>query len=308
MFEYLAHHGQVFLIDVFRLCVWLALLSVIFVPLERLFALHPRKIFRPGIVSDLGYFFVGGVVPAMLLSFPTGLAAWSAHRFIPHGLHVAVAETPFWARFLAGLVVGDIGYYWAHRCLHGIPILWRFHAVHHSAQEIDFLVNTRAHPVDITFSRLGGIVPLYILGLAGPSGAAGSLIPALVVVVGTTWSFFIHANLRWRLRALEWVISTPHFHHWHHTTDAPVSRNYAAMLPVLDRLFGTHNAPKGLWPAGYGIQEAMPTSFVQQLVQPFFERWPSGAVPATASPLTVPISGSLAGPGPADPPLTPSAS
>ena len=60
---------------------------------------------------------------------------------------------------------------------------------------------------------------MYVLGLAQPTGNRGDLVPVLYVLAGTLWSFFIHANVRWRLGWLEWLISTPAFHHWHHTND-----------------------------------------------------------------------------------------
>jgi sterol desaturase/sphingolipid hydroxylase (fatty acid hydroxylase superfamily) len=278
MIDYLTYHGQTLLVDLLRLCLWLAILSIIFVPLERLFALHPRRVFRPGIGADVGYFFLSGLLPAMLLSMPVGAVAWGVHRLVPHGFLVAVAGMPFWFRIVAGLMVGDIGYYWAHRCMHAVPLLWRFHAVHHGAPQIDFLVNTHAHPIDLVFGRLCGVIPLYVLGLAGPVGTGASTAPLLIVLIGTIWGFFIHANLRWRLGPLEWVISTPHFHHWHHTIDAPFSQNYAAMLPWLDRLFGTYFLPAARWPARYGIDEAGPESMGEQLLQPFLERRPSTVV------------------------------
>jgi len=277
MIEYLTQHGHRFLIDLLRLSLWLAILAIIFVPLERLFALHRQKIFRPGLAADVGYYFLNGVLPAMLMSVPLSAVALVVHRTIPHGFHDAVAETPFWFRMLAGLVVGDIAYYWAHRCLHAVPLLWRFHAVHHSAPRIDFLVNTRAHPIDMVFGRLSGVIPLYVLGLAGPAGAVGSAVPVIIVLTGTVWGFFVHANVRWHFGPLAWVLSTPHFHHWHHTIEAPLSRNYASMLPCIDRVFGTHYMPRRQWPSRYGIAEPMPDSMGEQLIRPFLERRPSPA-------------------------------
>ena len=70
-------------------------------------------------------------------------------------------------------MAGEIGYYWGHRWSHEIPFLWRFHSIHHSAEEIDFLVNTRAHPFDMVFGRFCGLVPMYVLGLGGPVGPVG---------------------------------------------------------------------------------------------------------------------------------------
>ena len=144
---------------------------------------------------------------------------------------------------------------------------------------MDFLVNSRAHPVDMVFTRLCGLIPLYVVGLAGP-GAGGSAVPALVVVIGTLWGFFIHANLRWRLGPLEWLAATPAFHHWHHTRTDHIDRNYASMLPVMDRVFGTYYLPRQ-WPDAYGTETPMPPSLGGQLIAP----WRAG------SPATPPAAG-----------------
>lgn len=244
--------------DVFRLGIWLLLLAVVFVPLERLFALHPEKIWRRGMLADLGFYFLSSLIPGLVLSVPLTFVALAGHRIVPGAFQLSVEHLPFWIRVLAGLIVGEIGFYWGHRWSHEIPLLWRFHSVHHTPEHIDWLVNTRSHPVDMVFTRLCGLVPLYVLGLGGPGNSGGSLVPALVVIIGTVWGFFIHANIRWRLGAFEAVIATPAFHHWHHVQSGPINRNYAAMLPWLDRLFGTHHLPKGLWPEGYGIEPASP--------------------------------------------------
>jgi sterol desaturase/sphingolipid hydroxylase (fatty acid hydroxylase superfamily) len=288
MFEFLTHQLQVFLTSVSQLCLWLAILCVIFVPLERLFAIHRQKIVRPGIGIDLGYYVLSSLLPAILLSLPVGLLAWGAHRFVPYRIHAIAAEAPFWARALVGLVISDCAYYWAHRWMHTVPILWRFHAIHHSAPRIDFLVNTRMHPVDMLISRLSGLVPLYVLGLIEPVGAGPMAVT--IILIGKLWGFFIHANLRWRYGPLAWVLSTPAFHHWHHAV-TPANRNYASMLPWLDRIFGTYHVPNGAFPAQYGIAEAVPDNLSVQLIQPFLEKWPATPPPCPAAGLCLPSDG-----------------
>jgi sterol desaturase/sphingolipid hydroxylase (fatty acid hydroxylase superfamily) len=279
---------QLFL-SVFRLCVWLVLLTVIFVPLERLFALHPQKIFRKAILTDLAYYFLSSLIPGFLLGAPLALVAWLVHHMIPVTFTSAVRAWPAWLRLVAALVVGEIGFYWGHRWTHEIPFLWRFHAIHHSAEHVDFLVNTRVHPVDMVFNRLCGLIPLYVLGLGAPIRGA-SLIPILVLLLATVWGFFIHANVRWRFGPLEWLIATPAFHHWHHTNEGPgrVNKNYAPLLPWVDRLFGTLYLPKDKHPAHYGIDEPLPASFLGQLVRPFLIS-PGGtpSQPAAGDPTSV---------------------
>lgn len=269
--EFFARHLSTYALQLLRLCVWLLLLSVLFAPLERLFALHPQRLLRKEIFTDIGYYFLSSFLPGFLLSVPLSLLAWSVHRAIPTSFLSAIGTWPLWARLTASLIVGEIGFYWGHRWTHELPLLWRFHALHHSAEQMDFLVNTRTHPVDMIFTRLSGMVPLYILGLAAPGGGSAGLVPVLVLLLGTVWGFFIHSNLRWRFGIFERFIATPAFHHWHHTNDGPdyINKNYASMLPWIDQIFGTLYLPKNKLPARYGIDEATPPGLFAQVLHPF---------------------------------------
>jgi len=266
-----------------RLSLSLVLFSAIFVPLERLFALHPQKVFRKHIATDLGYYFISGLVPSLLLSPPLALLAWTAHALLPGGLTLAVAQWPLWQRVVVALVVEEIGYYWAHRWTHEVPLLWQFHAIHHSAEQMDWLVNTRVHPVDMVFTRLCGLAPLYAVGLATPLAGASNLVPVLVLLIGMLWGFFVHANLRWRFGPLEWLLATPAFHHWHHTNDGPdcVNKNYAAMFPWVDRMFGTLFLPRNRRPERYGIDAELEPDLAGQLLRPFAVWQPGVKLPVT---------------------------
>jgi sterol desaturase/sphingolipid hydroxylase (fatty acid hydroxylase superfamily) len=258
-----------FLLSVARLAAWLVLLAVIFLPLERLSAVHPRKFWSKTLAQDLGFYFLSGLAPGFLLALPLAFVAAGVHAFIPIRMQTAVAALPLWQRVVAGFVVGEIGFYWGHRWTHEIPFLWRFHSIHHAPEQIYFLISSRAHPLDNVFIRLCGLIPAYILGVASPLTPTGSLVPVLIVLTATVWGFFIHSNLRWRLGPLEWLIATPAFHHWHHTLREPRDRNYASMLPCMDRLFGTWYLPRGQWPSSYGIDAKLPDSLGMQLIYPF---------------------------------------
>lgn len=265
-------------IDVLRLSLWLVLLAVIFVPLERLFGERHGGRSRTELFSDLGFYFISSLLPAALLAVPLALLAIAGQRLLPDAVPAAMAALPLWAKLLLSLLIGEVGTYWGHRLSHEIPWLWRYHAVHHSTEHMYFLANTRSHPVDMVVTRLFGLTPLYLLGLAGP-GAAGSAAPVLLLLTGTVWGFFIHANLRWRFGPLEWLVATPAFHHWHHSKFEHINRNYASTLPVLDRIFGTHHLPAE-WPASCGIEAPMPVSVPGQLLAPW-RRAPAAVAPAT---------------------------
>jgi sterol desaturase/sphingolipid hydroxylase (fatty acid hydroxylase superfamily) len=242
-----------FAVDVMRLGLWLILLTVIFVPLERLAGAHKAQAGQRELLANLAFYFINSLLPALLLATPLALLAVAAQRVIPHAVPASLAQLPLGVRLLVALVIGEIGFYWGHRLSHQLPWLWRFHAVHHSAEHMYFLVNTRAHPVDIIVTRLFGLAPLYALGLAGAS-ASGMATPVFVILIGTFWGFLIHADIRWRCRPVEWLIATPVFHHWHHSRIEHINRNYASMLPLLDRVFGTLHLPNE-WPSAYGIDE-----------------------------------------------------
>jgi sterol desaturase/sphingolipid hydroxylase (fatty acid hydroxylase superfamily) len=262
-------HLVSFFWSVTRLSVWLVLLAVIFLPLERLTAVHPRKFFCKSLPSDIGFYFISGLIPGLLLAPPMAVVATVAHQFVPYSVHAAVAAMPIWARAVAALVVGEIGFYWGHRWAHEIPLLWRFHAVHHNPAQVYFLISARAHPIDNVFVRLCGFVPISVLGIATPLTPSGGVVSALLVLVLTLWGFVIHANVRWRLGPLEWLVSTPAFHHWHHTLAEPRDRNFASMLPCMDWIFGTHYLPRDRWPSAYGIDGTLPVTLGGQLLCPF---------------------------------------
>ena len=254
-------------VDVLRLGLWLVLLTLIFVPLERFFGERHAGRSRTELFSDLGFYFISSLLPAIVLAAPLALIAVAGQRLLPDAIPATLAALPLWGKLLLGLLIGEVGTYWGHRLSHEVPWLWRYHAVHHSTEQLYFLANTRTHPVDMVVTRLFGLTPLYLLGLAGP-GAAGSAAPVLLLLIGTVWGFFIHANLRWRFGPLEWLVATPAFHHWHHSKVEHINRNYASTLPMLDRLFGTYHLPR-TWPAACGIEAAMPKTLAGQLAAPF---------------------------------------
>lgn len=260
------------LLNLLKLAIWLVILVVIFVPLEYFFAVSSHKPLRKGIGADLCYYFLNSLLPAAILSIPAAILAWTAQHILPAKMLEFTASLPMWPHALLGFVASEVGYYWGHRWSHQVPFLWRFHSVHHSAEELDFLVNTRAHPLDMVFSRTCALVPMYVLGLGGPTSASGgSLLPVLVTLVGTLWGFFIHANLKWSFGPLEWLVSTPKFHHWHHTKTGPIDRNFSSTFPWLDRIFGTHILPKE-WPESYGIDSEMPEGVLNQLIHPIMPK------------------------------------
>lgn len=270
--------------EVLRLSIWLVLLAMLFVPVEWLFALHARR--GRARWADFGYYFLNGLLPTIVLAPMLATIALLAQQATPAAYTAWVTGWPFLAKLVAGLIVSEVGAYWGHRWCHEVPFLWRFHAIHHSVEHLDWLANTRAHPLDIVFVRLCGLVPVYMLGLANSNATgADAMIPVYVTLAGTIWSFLVHANVRWRFGWLEQVAATPAFHHWHHTNGADGrDRNYAAMFPWVDRLFGTLHLPRDRWPPVYGIDKPVRGGIAGELLHPFRRDDVPGAAVVAAPP------------------------
>jgi sterol desaturase/sphingolipid hydroxylase (fatty acid hydroxylase superfamily) len=240
--------------------------SAVFVPLERIFARRPEQgVLRKGWRTDLVYFFLSALlvqVTTILTMTPAiTLLAWAASADIQR----VVSSWPFVVQFIAILFLTDFVQYWVHRAFHRVPILWRFHRIHHSADVMDWLAGSRLHLVDVAVTRGLTYVPIYLLGFAEPPLYA---YVAFVSVQAT----FIHANVRFRFGPLRWVLATPQFHHWHHGAEPEaVDKNFAVHLPLLDRLFGTCYLPGDRWPTSYGLADGatVPPGYVRQLVDPF---------------------------------------
>jgi sterol desaturase/sphingolipid hydroxylase (fatty acid hydroxylase superfamily) len=242
----------------------LLVLALVFIPMERLFPKDPaQKTLRKGWTTDMKYFLFSHV-GIQLISFFTIIPAQHFFAWLINAdFQRLVAAQPVWLQFIEILAVVDFTTYWMHRRMHEVPALWKIHAVHHSSEQMDWLASSRLHLLEIFANRLLGYLPIFVLGFA----------PAAVYAYLVFISFhaiFIHANVRFRFPVLRWVIATPEFHHWHHTSqDEGVDINYAGFLPVYDKLFGTAYLPSHL-PERYSTRGVpLPEGIVAQFLYPF---------------------------------------
>jgi lathosterol oxidase len=247
-------------LDWFLLSIFL--LALIFVPLELLFARVRQRVFRAGWRTDLAHFGVSHLLMQVTVFLTMLPAAVAFHWAINDRFQAAIQSQPVWLQFLEAMFVADLFTYVAHRLFHEIPLLWRFHQIHHSSEQMDWLASSRLHVVDIVLTRAFGFLPLYVLGFAQPA-----------LYAYLTWAsfqaIFIHSNVRFRFGPLRYLIATPQFHHWHHSATL-FDKNFAVHLPLIDKLFGTFHLPQDQWPETYGIQgRPVPEGYVKQLLHPF---------------------------------------
>ncbi len=177
--------------------------------------------------------------------------------------HGPVRELPLWLQAAVVFLLSDILLYWTHRFFH-TPRMWRWHAIHHSAKIVDWLTSYRFHPVNVWLSFTLVDTSMLLLGFS----------PAAIGVMGLfnmSYSFMVHANLNWTFGPFRYLIASPVFHRWHHTTQKEgLDKNFAPTFPLLDIMFGTFYMPEGKLPETYGVLGAeIPESFIGQLIWPF---------------------------------------
>lgn len=243
----------------------LLLYSAVFIPLERLFALRAAQgVFRRQWGLDLGYFFVNSVLIELLaiLTLTPALIFFDWAR-VPAAT-AFVSTLPLILAVPLLLLVADFTQYWVHRMFHAVPLLWPFHAIHHSIEDMDWLAGSRLHLVDVIVTRGLTYVPIFVLGFSREA-------LAIYVFIVAAQATFIHANVRWELRSLRRAVVTPAFHHWHHAAEPDaIDKNFAVHTPIWDWLFGTYYLPER-WPSAYGLHNTrdVPSRWASQLLYPF---------------------------------------
>ena len=243
----------------------LLVMTLVFVPVERFWPLHPgQKTFRPEWTTD-AFYFVATHLPAQLLTFLMVAPALLLTKYlaIPPLQHF-VQRWPYVVQLIAAIFVADLFQYIVHRMFHTVPLLWRFHSIHHSIKTLDWIAGSRSHFFDIVITRGLIMIPMMMVGFP-QSVLAGYL------VFVSFHATFCHTDFRPDAPWLEKYFVTVRYHHWHHAADKnAVDVNFAIHLPFLDRLFGTHYLPKNAWPERYGlIDDDLPRGFFAQLLAPF---------------------------------------
>ena len=243
----------------------LLVMTLVFVPIERLWPRHPEQgTFRPEWTTD-AFYFVATHLPAQLTTFAILLPATFASKwFAIPALMETVGGLPFIVQFPLAIVAADLFQYAIHRAFHKSSFLWSFHAVHHSIKTMDWIAGSRSHFVDILITRALILIPMTLLGFTQPVMGAYLLFVAFHAT-------FSHTDFRPRTRWLEPYFVTCRYHHWHHAADPEAADvNFAIHFPFIDRLFGTYHLPKDAWPESYGlIGSSMPKGFFRQFVAPF---------------------------------------
>ena len=168
---------------------------------------------------------------------------------------------PLLAQALVLVVLVDVIQYWLHRAFHDRR-LWPFHAVHHSAKEVNWTTTYRVHPVNFVLYSTSVAMLTAVMGFS-------PMVFVIVAPFNLVTAALVHANLNWTFGPFRYVLASPVFHRWHHSVDPAVrDKNFAPTFPFLDLMFGTFHMPQGRLPESYGA-EGVPDHFLGQLAYPF---------------------------------------
>ncbi len=252
---------------------WFLICAVIFYALERWFALNKGQPFwRKDGGTDVLYWFFPGLVYGPLGQWAAFVLLLAAAGRSPEAVNAFLERETVWNRWpvivqaAAMLLITDFIQYWLHRLFHGRD-LWKFHAIHHSARQVDWLTCVRFHPVNFVLYSTLTVSLTYLMGFSSEVFVA--LLPFNVL-----YSAMVHANLNWTFGPLKYVFASPVFHRWHHTKSYEGgNKNFAPTFPFYDLLFGTFYMPEGKIPEHYGTDDDdVPDGFLGQMTYPFIRK------------------------------------
>jgi ornithine lipid hydroxylase len=242
------------------------LAAIVITLLERL--LPVRKDWLPDlhdVANDAGFMLMVQVLLPSFLAFLvaiTLLNTLAAAELQATGLWPG--RWPIAIQLILLLVVVEFPRYWLHRLAHNWTPLWQLHAVHHSPQKLYWLNVGRFHPFEKALQYIFDTLPFILLGVS-------EHLLALYFVFYACNGFFQHSNVDVRLGWLNWVISGPELHRWHHSKEIGESNNnYGNNLILWDLVFGSRFLPVNRQVEELGlINRTYPSGFWQQMKTPF---------------------------------------
>ena len=255
--------------------VTLLALGIVFSILSRIWPCNPNQpLWRKDSITDIMYFLISPFLQQFGRIFFIAVASLGLHKLFSDDTlkgyfetgYGPLAQLPMWAQAAIVFIISDIMLYWLHRWFHS-KRMWRFHAIHHSSKNIDWLSTHRFHFINTWLSFT--IVDVLMLAVGFSPEAT-----ACMATFNTIYSAMVHANLRWTFGPFKYIFASPVFHRWHHTTQKEaLDMNFAPTFPLLDIMFGTFYMPEDKLPQRYGVLgQEIPDSFFKQLDWPFKNR------------------------------------
>ncbi|MGH3230076.1 MAG: sterol desaturase family protein, partial [Streptosporangiaceae bacterium] len=223
---------------------------------ERIWPAEPRPVLARGHVQDACYLALHAAVVIPLMTL---LSVGGATLIGAHARWIELRATEHWSGWLLvplTILAMDGANWLAHYADHRLDPLWRFHALHHSQEELSVLTSFRAHPLMHTTGFILATIPVVALM---PTRAIAPVLITVYVCVGTLQ----HANLRWTFGPVGRVIVSPAYHRLHHATDNQAV-NLGVVLTIWDVLAGYARFPARRAPVGRTGLAGRPVPVEQQ--------------------------------------------
>jgi sterol desaturase/sphingolipid hydroxylase (fatty acid hydroxylase superfamily) len=202
---------------------------------ERIWPAEPRPLLARGHLQDAMYVALHAIVVIPLMTLLSVGAATLVGEHLPWIELRATARWPGWLLIPLTVVAMDGANWLAHYADHRLGALWRFHALHHSQEELSVLTSFRAHPLMHTTGFLLATIPVVALM---PNRPIAPVIITIYICIGTLQ----HANVRWTFGPVGRVIVSPAYHRVHHSLETQ-RINLGVVLTVWDVLAGYARFP-----------------------------------------------------------------
>jgi sterol desaturase/sphingolipid hydroxylase (fatty acid hydroxylase superfamily) len=183
-----------------------------------------------------------------------------------------IKELGIWAQLLIFFIINDFVQWFTHVLLHRIPLLWRFHKVHHSVKEMGFAAHLRYHWMENIFYKPLKVLAVMLIGGFEPEQAF--IVHFVAIAIG----HLNHANVKLNYGPFKYIFNNPVMHLYHHAYSLPTNKphgiNFGISLSIWDYIFKTNHIPEdsGTIELGYPSDEKMPKGFFEQLLYGFRKR------------------------------------
>jgi sterol desaturase/sphingolipid hydroxylase (fatty acid hydroxylase superfamily) len=223
---------------------------------ERIWPAERRPVLARGHVQDACFLALHAIVVIPLMTL---LSVGAAVLISSHAGWIELRSTQQWSGWLLiplTIVAMDGANWLAHYADHRLDLLWRFHALHHSQEELSVLTSFRAHPLMHTTGFLLAAVPVAVLM---PTRPIAPVVITIYVCIGTLQ----HANLRWTFGPVGRVLVSPAYHRLHHAPDTQQA-NLGVVLTIWDVLAGRARFPSRSDAAGRTGLDGRPVPVEQE--------------------------------------------
>lgn len=246
----------------------------VFLVVERVWPAQPRPFFARGYRHDLLFMVLNATVLVPLVTGLTLSFVAVARTSLPWIVLPKIGMVPRWGAIAVIVVAMDACNWFVHLANHRVRMLWRFHELHHSQEDMSVLTVFRTHPL-IHVSYVIALIPGLVL-------LANGAMSTTVLVVYAAIVAFAHSNTRLGFGPLERIFVSPNYHRIHHKVDGPQDVNLGFALTIWDQMFHraafpteeTIRADTGLPGRPLIVEHATPRArhlrvFAAQLVAPF---------------------------------------